>query len=560
MLSATNTTASGTNNLAFSGHLYANRFNNLELTQGTHGFTINGGSTDRNSIIFNNSASWTGNLTLNAWTASELRMYKGLIIGGTAESTGSITLTTAAGAASPTLTIGATATANTLPIFDANAALTTLANGTAGQSLRIINIGTTEAPVLAPRWTTGGSVDQNLVLKFDTGTTEGTDLYTYNGSAAKTVDFIGGDLITITSAAGSVTFDHDALAEAYGTTADTQTTLSNIEILNSLSVDNYGHVASAEFRKLVAGTYLGIVATDNGNITFSHNNTTRTDGTNTAVQPGFGQTFTLVDQVDTNATGHVTSVKTKTITMPTETTLSVVDNGTGTWLTDVEVNNHQVTLSRSNTTDATIQVGELIISTANSKTGNLTVGGNAVITGNLTVNGTTTTLNTETVLVEDNIIEINSTQTGTPASSLVSGIEVNRGDEPNFQFVFVELSDDFRLGKVGGTLQPVLTRDELSNLANNDILVWDNENKRAIGKTFDELALPNKYAVTIGDGVATTYTITHNLNTADITYSVREVATGEIVFTNVTVTGVNAISVSFAVAPTSNQYRVVVIG
>jgi hypothetical protein len=37
-----------------------------------------------------------------------------------------------------------------------------------------------------------------------------------------------------------------------------------------------------------------------------------------------------VDEVDTNGTGHVTGVKTKTITMPTETTLSVVDNGTGT--------------------------------------------------------------------------------------------------------------------------------------------------------------------------------------------------------------------------------------
>ena len=202
----------------------------------------------------------------------------------------------------------------------------------------------------------------------------------------------------------------------------------------------------------------------------------------------------------------------------------------------------------------------MVISTAGSKTGNLTVGGNAVITGNLTVNGTTTTLNTETVLVEDNIIEINSSQEGTPASSLVSGIEVNRGDEDNFQFVFVEQTDDFRLGKVGGTLQPVLTRDETTNLENNDILVWDNTNKRAIGKTFDELALPNKYAVSVGDGSETTFTVTHNLNTTDITYSVKEVATGEIVFTNVTVTGVNAISVSFAVAPTSNQYRVVVIG
>ena len=66
VLSATNATAAGTNDLAFSGHFYANKFNNLELTQGTYGFTIAGGSTDKNSIIFNDSASWTGNLVLNA--------------------------------------------------------------------------------------------------------------------------------------------------------------------------------------------------------------------------------------------------------------------------------------------------------------------------------------------------------------------------------------------------------------------------------------------------------------------------------------------------------------
>jgi hypothetical protein len=270
----------------------------------------------------------------------------------------------------------------------------------------------------------------------------------------------------------------------------------------------------------------------------------------------------VIDSVTTDDSGHVTAVNVKTVTVPTETTLSDVDAQTGTWLTDITVNDHEITLSRSDTTTATITVGELIITKAEdpAQTGNLTVGGNAVITGNLTVEGTTTTLDTQTVLIKDNIIEINSTQTGTPASSLVSGIEVNRGDEDNFQFVFVELTDDFRLGKVGGTLQPVLTRDETTNLANNDILVWDNTNKRAVGQTFDELALPNKYAVTIGDGAATTYTVTHDLNTTDITYSVKEIATGEIVFTNVTVTGVNTISVSFAVAPTSNQYRVVVIG
>jgi hypothetical protein len=236
---------------------------------------------------------------------------------------------------------------------DATNSLDKLGIGSQGTVLRVSSAG-------IPEWATGGSVDQTLVLKFNTGTTADTDLYTYNGSVQKTVDFIGGNLITITAAAGSVTFNHD--------------------------------------------------------------NVTRTDGSNTGVSPAFGGTFTLADEVATNATGHVTGVKTKTVTLPTETQLSDVDTGTGTWLTDIAVNNHQITLSRSNTTDATIQVGELIISTAGSKTGNLTVGGNVSITGDLTVSGSVTTINTEEINLADNIIVLNSNLIAQEADG------VNEGD------------------------------------------------------------------------------------------------------------------------------------
>ena len=44
-----------------------------------------------------------------------------------------------------------------------------------------------------------------LTLKIKTGTTEGTDLYTYDGSGAKTLDIKQGSNVTLTAAAGSVT-------------------------------------------------------------------------------------------------------------------------------------------------------------------------------------------------------------------------------------------------------------------------------------------------------------------------------------------------------------------
>jgi hypothetical protein len=43
------------------------------------------------------------------------------------------------------------------------------------------------------------------IIKFDTGTTEGTDLYTFDGSAAKTIDIKAGTNVTLTKAAGTIT-------------------------------------------------------------------------------------------------------------------------------------------------------------------------------------------------------------------------------------------------------------------------------------------------------------------------------------------------------------------
>ena len=60
-------------------------------------------------------------------------------------------------------------------------------------------------------------------------------------------------------------------------------------------------------------------------------------------------------------------------------------------------------------------------------TGDLTLASDISIAGNLQVNGTTTTIDTTTLLIEDNIITLNKNQTGTPSTTLRSGIEVERG-------------------------------------------------------------------------------------------------------------------------------------
>lgn len=53
--------------------------------------------------------------------------------------------------------------------------------------------------------TVTANTTNSQTIKFDTGVTEGTDLYTFNGSAAKTLDIKAGTNVTLTKAAGSIT-------------------------------------------------------------------------------------------------------------------------------------------------------------------------------------------------------------------------------------------------------------------------------------------------------------------------------------------------------------------
>ena len=76
------------------------------------------------------------------------------------------------------------------------------------------------------------NVANSITLKFDTGSTEGTDLYTFNGSAAKAIDFKAGSNITLTKTAGSITIaaasEADTLASvtARGATTSVASTFS----------------------------------------------------------------------------------------------------------------------------------------------------------------------------------------------------------------------------------------------------------------------------------------------------------------------------------------------
>jgi hypothetical protein len=79
------------------------------------------------------------------------------------------------------------------------------------------------------------------------------------------------------------------------------------------------------------------------------------------------------------------------------------------------------------------------------------------------------------------------------------------------------------------------------------------------GFALDTTIAVRKYAANVGDGTATTYTVSHNLGTKDVIVSVYDNSSPYAeVICDVQHTSTSAITLLFSVAPTSNQYRVVV--
>tara|TARA_R110002153_G_scaffold232619_1_gene385916 strand:+ start:169 stop:1509 length:1341 start_codon:yes stop_codon:yes gene_type:complete len=129
---------------------------------------------------------------------------------------------------------------------------------------------------------------------------------------------------------------------------------------------------------LSPGIYIDI---DNANgpiPTIKHELTSRTDTTSSGT-PGYAGTFTAVDSVTTNTTGHITALNLKTVTMPAAESYS--------WTLDGDTGTPRVIL---NGDTATIIGGTNISTVVNTPAGdNLTINLNDSITlaGDLTVSG-----------------------------------------------------------------------------------------------------------------------------------------------------------------------------
>ena len=224
--------------------------------------------------------------------------------------------------------------------------------------------------------------------------------------------------------------------------------------------------------------------------------------------------ITLSGDVNGSATmtdlGNVTittTIQPNSVALGTDTTGNYVATITGT------TNEIEVTGSGSETAAVTIGLPDNV-----TITNDLTVGGNLNVTGNINA------VNTTQVNIVDNKINLNTSFTGVPVAD--AGIRVERGDSADVEVLWNETNDNWTLTN-------------------------DGTNYHAIAR---------KYVQTLATS-ATSYVITHNLGTQDVTVQVSETASPYAkVEVDVELTSSSTSTVRFATAPSAGAYKVVIIG
>lgn len=178
--------------------------------------------------------------------------------------------------------------------------------------------------------------------------------------------------------------------------------------------------------------------------------------------------------------------------------------------------------------------GEITVSGSGSETAAVTIGlpddvtitNNLNVGGDLNVTGSINAVNTTQVNISDNYINLNSDMPEENTPSVDAGIKVHRGIEADVDLKWNETVNEWQITNDGSNYY----------------------------------GITRKFSATLSTS-ATSYIVTHNLNTRDSVVQIYETdAPYAQIEADVEHTNVNEVTIKFAVAPTAGAYRVVITG
>ena len=349
-----------------------------------------------------------------------------------------------------------------------------------------------------------------------------------------------------------------------------------------LTKDNeWATIPFGDVTEVQGGTYINVTDQTGPVPIVNHDLTTRTDTTSTG-SPGYAGTFTVVDSVTTNTTGHITALNVKTVTMPSAEayTFSVTaDSGTN------------QTIDSGNTLDI---AGGTNISTVVGATDTVTVNldDSIDLAGELTVSGTgqssiagqltipqVPTADTDAAskhYVDQAVTGALSYQGGYNAATNTPDLDSSPSSAIKTGWTYTVTADGLFFTeqvRVGDVLiannNAPTTLAEWTTVQNNidlaDLTTVGIGNVNAgtgisvayvsgtATVTNTDTNSSNTYAVTITD----TATITHSLGTKDVIIQLYDVTTDETVYADVERGSTSEATITFAATPT-NSVRVLV--
>ena len=173
--------------------------------------------------------------------------------------------------------------------------------------------------------TSGGTVT-SVNISSATGT------ISVGGGAITTAGTLTVNLPTSGVTAGSYT-SADISVNAYGIITAASSggagTMSSWKIGSTTGTDQ--DVTNGQVVDIVGGLYISGSVGGTRTVTLDHDATSRSNSTSTGA-PAAGATFTAIDSITSNSTGHITGVNTKTVTMPADNQ-GVTSVGSGAGLT-----------------------------------------------------------------------------------------------------------------------------------------------------------------------------------------------------------------------------------